>query len=150
MKRVIAANSNHCCIYDYYDKKHQLQLIKEFDHPENKLKDHELLCDRPGHYQTTHTNRGAFSQTCDPAQVNIDNFARELARELNKERLHHEYTELVLIMSPQMEGLLAHHLSKQVSALIRHTIQKNMMHCTEAELQLYLTSFLEQHRKPLH
>ena len=150
MKRVIAANSNHCCIYDYNAQEGQLRLIKEFDHPENKLKDSQLVSDRPGRYQMSRTNRSAFSQESDPASLKIDNFARELARELDAERNHHDFTELVLIMSPQMEGLLTHHLNKQVAALIKHTIQKNLMHCTEAKLLQYLMSYLKQHRKPLH
>ncbi|OGV50035.1 MAG: hypothetical protein A3F46_06025 [Legionellales bacterium RIFCSPHIGHO2_12_FULL_42_9] len=150
MKRIITANSNHCCIYDYHHKKNQLKLIKKFDHPENRLKNAELLTDRPGHYQSGHSNRGAFSQASDPGLVNIDNFARELAHELDEERNHHDYTELVLVMPPQMEGYLSQHMTKQVKELVKHVIQKNMMHCTERELLHYLQDHLEENRKPLH
>ena len=150
MKRVITANSNHCCIYDYQHKKNQFTLVKEIDHPENRLKNGELLSDRQGHYNTSHTSRGSFSQDSDTGLVNIDNFARELAQELESERNHHDYTELVLVMPPQMEGYLAQHMNKQVKALIKHVIQKNMMHCTERELLQYLNEHLDEYRKPLH
>lgn len=150
MKRVITANSNHCCIYDYHHQKNQLKLIKEFDHPENRLKNSELLTDRPGHYHAGRNNSGAFSPDTDTGVVNIDNFARELAHELDKERNHHDYTELVLIMAPQMEGYLAQHLTKQVKGLVKQVIQKNMMHCTERELLRYLNEHLDDKKKPLH
>lgn len=150
MKRIITANSNHCCIYDYHHQKKKLQLVKEFDHPENKLKNSELLTDKSGRYGTKSMHGGSFSPDSDAGWVNRDNFARELAHELDEERNHHDYTELVLIMSPQMEGLLAQHLNKQVKGFIKHIIQKNMMHCTERELLQYLNDHLEENRKLLH
>lgn len=150
MKRIIAANSNHCCIYDYHDQKKQLKLIKEIDHPENKLRDSELLTDRAGHYNNTRTNGGSFSPARDAVLINIDNFARQLAIELDKERNRHDYTELVLIMAPQMEGLVCHHLNKNIKPLIKHNIQKNLMHCTERELLRYINQYLAKQRKPLN
>lgn len=150
MKRVITANSNHCCIYDYHHKMKQLTLVKEIDHPENRLKMSELVSDRSGHYNTSHTNRGAYGQTTNTTTVHIDNFAREVARELEKERNHHDYTELVLIMPPDMEGMLLHHLNKHVKALIKQNIQKNVMNVHPHELLTYLNEHVIPEKKRLH
>lgn len=141
MKRIIIANSNNCRIYDY-KKPDDLTLIKEINVPENKLKSSELGADRPGRYSTGGTARGAYSPESDIQDVHIDNFARELAVELDHARNKHEYDNLVVIMPSHMDGLLTQHLNPHVKGLITRTIQKNMVHLSEHEVLDYLNNNL--------
>ena len=139
MKWIVTANKHDCRIYDYHHKNPEtLNLIKEIEHPENKLKAIDLVTDKPGRYKTNHSNRGTYTPSADPGLVNIDNFAREIAHELDSARNRHDFDELIVIMSPDMEGHLNHHLNKQVSSLIKHNIQKNLMHLNQRELLAYL------------
>lgn len=138
MKWVVTANSNQCRIYDYHRKDGQLKLLHEINHPENKLKDSETLTDKQGRYNTNHAAHGAFSQPNDPAEVHIDDFARQLAHVLDDGRNKQAYEALILIIPPHMEGLLNEHLNKNVKAMIKQVIQKNVMHCNERELLNYL------------
>lgn len=142
MKWIITANSNNCRIYDYHKKLNELKLIKEIDRPENKLKSGDLVSDKPGRYKTDSKIGSAYSPATDPEEVNIDNFARELATELDEARNKHDYDELVVIMPPQMDGLFSQHLNKHVKALIKQNIQKNIMHLSEHELLDYLNENL--------
>lgn len=142
MRRIIIANTNSCRIYDYQKSHNSLSLIKEINHPENKLKNQDLVSDGPGHYKSGTTGRGAFSPRTEPTDVNFDNFAREMAVGLDEERNKNDFKELVVIMPAQMEGLFLHHLNKHVNALITKRMQKNIMHLSEHELLSYFNENL--------
>lgn len=132
---VITANSNTCRIYHFDKHLKKITLLKEINHPENKLKNSDYLTtDKPGHYKTDATNGGAYSPHSDPKEVIIDNFAREIAHELNRGRNNHDYKTLIIITPPHMRGLLSLHLDKHVSDLISHDIHKDVTHLPAHEL----------------
>lgn len=142
---IVTANSNTCRIYNYAKSPQEMSLIKEINHPENKLKKSELLTsEKPGHYQTDTSARGTYSPRTDPKDVEIDNFSREIANELNQGRNANAYTNLIIITSAHMNGLLSHHLDKNVAALVKKEIQKDVMQLPNHEL----IEFLKDHLKP--
>lgn len=143
MKLVINMNSNKCRIYHYDNHPIRLTLLKEISHPENKLKSGELTSDRPGHYKAGKSARGAYSPHMEAKENEIDAFSREVARELNQERVSHDYDELILIAPPHMIGLLYQHLNKNVKDLIVNSIKKDLLRATDKEL----LNFLESHAK---
>jgi protein required for attachment to host cells len=136
---VVTANSNDCRIY-HFDKPHaNLTLLSEISHPENKLKNSDLTSDRSGHYQAGGTSgRGAYSPRMDAKEIEIDNFSREIANILNKERNGNEYKKLILIAPSHMSGLLNQHLNKHVKELIVNHIQKDLQHLKTHELLEFL------------
>ena len=140
MKRIVIANSNNCRIFDY-EKPGNLTLIKEINCPENKLKNSELGCDRPGRYNGDISCGGSYSQAMDMKEVHIDKFARTLAVELERERNKHDYEQLVVIMPAQMDGLFCHHLNKNVKALITRTLRKNIVNLNGHALLAYLDAY---------
>ena len=111
MIRVIVTDSNTCCIYDYQKKSSTLTLHKQLQHLENKLKTTELVSDSQGRFKTDGNAHGAYSQPTDPKEVKIDQFAREISKELDAERNNHEYESLVLIAAPHVHGLINSHLN---------------------------------------
>ncbi len=142
---VLSTNSNACRIYHYRKELKQLTLVKEILHPENKLRDIDLTSDKPGHYKANGGAHGAFSQQSDPKEIKIDNFSRDLAKELDHNRTVHAYEKLILIAPPHMNGLLFQHLNKHVKELVAHNIEKDLSHLTEHEL----LDFLHQHTQSL-
>ncbi|KTD17060.1 host attachment protein [Legionella jordanis] len=146
MKWIVTANSNDCRIYNYEQKSHQLKLIKEMKAPENKQKTSEIVSDRQGRYQTMGPGHGAYSQPTDPEEIQIDNFARKVAHELEHGRTHQDYDGLVFIMGSDIEGLVEQHLNKNVKNMIKKNIHKNMMHLNEREL----SDYLKDHLKPFN
>lgn len=139
---VVITDSNTCRIYNYTYPNH-LSLHKTLEHPENKLRDIELTSDKPGHYKTSGSAHGAYSQPSDPKEIKIDNFSRDIAKELEHGRTNHAYEKLVIIAPPHMTGLLAHHLNKHVKDLISHTIEKDLVHAREQEI----IDFLQKHTR---
>lgn len=135
---VITTNTNLCRMYAYDKTKPHLKLLKEINHPENKLRNVDLGSDRPGHYQGSVDARGAYSSRSEMKDVEIDNFSRELAKELNQGRNSHLYDKVILIAPPHMYGLLSQHLNKHVKDLIVNTVQKDIIHLPEHELLEFL------------
>ncbi|CEG57278.1 host attachment protein [Legionella fallonii] len=139
---VLITDSNDCRIYQYIKKPHQLTLIKEIKHPENKLRDTDLTSDKPGHYGTSSSARGAFSQQTDPKEIKIEDFSRSIAKELDSDRNTNAYEKLIVIAPPHMNGLLFQHINKHVKELITHNIEKDLLHLKEHELLEFLHTHL--------
>ena len=135
---VINSNSSICHIYEYHKKNSQLNLIKELQHPENKLKKEDFLSDKPGHYKSNTSTRGAYSQETDPKETKIDSFYREIAKELDQARCNQNYDELIIIAPPHLNGLLFQHLDKHVKELVIHNIKKDLLQLPDHELIKFL------------
>jgi protein required for attachment to host cells len=140
---VVATDSATCRIYQYSKKPSQLTLLKELNHPENKLRDIDLTSDKPGHYKSSNATHGAYSQPTDPKEVKIDDFSREIARELDQGRNNHAYHNLIIIAPPHMNGLLSQHINKHVKELVTHNIDKNVAQLPDHEL----LNFLQTHTR---
>ena len=131
---VVITDTNDCRIYKYSQGNKSLVLIKEINHPDNKLRDIEITSDKPGHYKSGIAGRGAFSQQTDPKEILIDDFARDISRELDHGRTTNAYTEIVLFALPHMHGLINHHMNKHVKSMITHAVEKDVMQITTKEL----------------
>jgi protein required for attachment to host cells len=131
---VAVVNSNTCQIYSYSKKPEQLTLLKEIDHPESKLKNSELTSDKSGSYKARDAVRGNYSPHMDAKEIEINNFAREVAKTLGHERSLNSYDRLILIASARTTGLIFQHIDKHVKELITHNIQKDILHLANHEL----------------
>lgn len=146
MKWIMLANSNDCRIYEYDRHDRHLALVDEISHPENRLKVHDLTTDHPGHYRSG-SNRGSFAPEVSPLDQSIDDFAREIAKRLDKGRNQHAYEDVTLLVPAKMEGLLFKHLNKHTRALIKLIVQKNVIFMSEHELSKYLEKLFVKARK---
>ncbi|OGT35016.1 MAG: hypothetical protein A3F11_07360 [Gammaproteobacteria bacterium RIFCSPHIGHO2_12_FULL_37_14] len=142
---VVNSNSIVCRIHEFYKKGAKLTLVKELQHPENKLKSGDLTADRPGHYQSSHAARGSYSQPSDPKEIKIDNFYREIAKDLDQERCKQSYDELIIIAPPHLNGLLFQHLDKHVKDLVINNIKKDLVHLPDHELIQFLATHAQFH-----
>ena len=138
MKWIMLANSNDCKIYEYEPYNMHFALIDEISHPENKLKTHDLVTDHPGHYQSSGHRRGSFEPENDPLDIAIDDFAREIARRLNKGRIEHAFEDITFLLPARMEGLVSQHLNKDTSHCIHNIIHKNLMFMSDHEVKKYI------------
>lgn len=121
-------------MYHYSIKPAQLTLLKEMNHPESKLRNGALTSDKEGHYKANDSGRGAYSPHMEAHEVEIDNFAREIARELNQQRNANKLDQLFIIAPAHMYGLLANHINKHVENLLINHLPKDGIHLSEREL----------------
>jgi protein required for attachment to host cells len=141
---VIAANAIACRLFFYGRNPTVLKLNKEIFHPENRLKKSDYLTsDKPGHYKSGSDSRGAYAQRTDPKDVELNNFAREIGREIIHARKTGEFEKLILIASPHMEGLILSHLDKQTKEMLINKIQKDPQSFKETDILNYLKSYAE-------
>lgn len=137
MHWVVNCNTTICRIYEY-DKPDHFILVKKIDHPETRLKNSDLTSDRPGHYQTGSSARGAYSPDTDPKTIKIVEFLKEVAKELDKGRNDRAYHHLIIVASSQTSGILNQQLNKHVNNLISNHIHKDMIHLTDQEFLRFI------------
>ncbi|WP_347252066.1 host attachment protein, partial [Legionella sp.] len=119
-------------------------LIKEIQHPENKLRDIEITSDKPGRYQAMGQAHGTYTQPTDPKEIKIENFSKEIAKILEYNNTVHGYEKLILVAPPHINGLLLKHLDKQVKKRVTHHIEKDFIHLSEDKLLDHLNEALEK------
>jgi protein required for attachment to host cells len=136
---VVTSDSNTCRIYHFEKHPEKFTLIKEIAHPEIRLKKSEYLTsDKPGRYSSDTGSGGAYSPHSDPKEVEVDKFAREIAKTLDHGRTENAYKNLIIVTPPQMNGCISQHLDKHVKELIKEEIHKDVMHLSEHELLKFL------------
>jgi protein required for attachment to host cells len=135
---VISLNSSLGHIYSYEPKQHTLTLLDSLENPSGQLKGRDLISDRPGHYQTPNTAKGAYEWSTSPHEVEIDRFTKELAALLKKGLDNHQYAQLILCALPHVGGSLLNNLDKQVAQSLLVNIKKNFVESDPKVLVDYL------------
>lgn len=134
MKWILVTNGNRCCIYQFKKSSKELVFLKELSHPESRLQGIDLKTDRPGHYQTSGSARGAYSPHEEPKEHEVQVFLKSISEELNKDKSTNQYDQLILIAPPHVNGSLQKSLSKNVKQSITINLKKDYTHLTTKEL----------------
>lgn len=134
---VITANSSEAHCYEAKHLGREMNLVKEFYHPESREKGQDLVTDRPGLFQSRDA-RGGFGWRANPKDVEAEKFAILLAQELGYAHKHNQYKKLILIAPPHFNGLLSRHLDDQVLNNVSHKIDKDYTKMAEKELRSYV------------
>lgn len=124
---IISLNSSLGHIYSYNPKEHKLTLLECLDNPNAQLKGIDLVSDRPGHYQTMHSAKGAYQAPTSPHDVELDRFTKSLADLLKKRLYNNDYKQLILCAPPHIGGVLLSNLDKQVEQSLLVNIKKNFV-----------------------
>ena len=132
---ILLANASHAKFICYHGQQHTpaFEIIEEFTHDESRLKRQELVSDRPGHYKTRHDSRGAYGEDHDPKEATKEQFAIELAKQLNHYR-QAGLNKFLFITPAHFCGLLEKHLAKEIQPLIFSTLHKDYTEYSEKEL----------------
>lgn len=138
---ILTADTSTCRIYKSTTKPYQFSLVKELLRPEAKLRDIEMTSGRAGRFNTGTTTQGTYTQQSDPKEIENDDFAREIAKELDNGRNNHDYDRLIIVALPHMNGLLLQHTNKHINNLITHNIKNDVIPLTEQKL----SDFLREH-----
>jgi len=87
------------------------KLVGEFQHPEGRMKPHEILTDRPGRVKQSGAPemRAAMEPHSPVKTVLAESFARLLAKKLEAGLDARKYDRLVLVAPPSFLGVLRQH-----------------------------------------
>jgi protein required for attachment to host cells len=135
---ILIANSSSAKLYMNTGPKKGLSKLKEFDHSASRSKGGDLVSDRPGHYKSHGNGRGAYNPPTNPKQHEADQFALELAKELDHGRTTQQFQRLILVAAPGFMGLLNKHLNGYIGHLVTDRFEKDYTKATEKEIAGHL------------
>ena len=139
---ILVANSSEAQLYVNDGPKTGLKLLKEFSHPKSRAKGSELITDRPGHYKSSGTARGAFAQETEPREQEKERFAHTLATHLDRGRTTNKYQRLILAASPDFLGTLNNTLGSQVRTLVSKALNKDYTKASDKQLAGHLEKLI--------
>jgi protein required for attachment to host cells len=120
-----------------------LILLQDIPHPEGKLKSKDLGSDEPGRAFDSHGARHSFEQEVGLAAHVAEVFARQIAGILEDGRVGHRYGRLVLVAEARFLGILRAALSRETSALVTATVNKDLGHVEMQEVPKHLQDVLQ-------
>lgn len=139
---VLIGDAARARLFEAADQGQKWNLIREFEHPQSRFANHDLVTDRPGRTQQsggsngqTAGGRSAMEPPTDPKTEEHILFAHELAGELEKGLKQNQYTHLVLAAGPHFLGMLRDSLGAQVKKHLTASVDKDYTHMPARELQ---------------
>jgi protein required for attachment to host cells len=131
----------------YLGYRRGLELVRAIEHPEGRLKNHEIDSDAPGRVFSTGGGRsikhGMLSQVHSDEHLTIA-FAKQLAEILDQENSKQSFRALVLVAGSPMLGLLRQSLSKATTEKVVSTVGRNLQNFERRDIQLHLADTLRQ------
>lgn len=147
---VLVANGSQARLFNLDGPKKSITLIKEYAHPESRMKTDKLSSDRSGHYMSGGSlggsggsqGYGSFQEATDPKTYELERFAMELTKTLDEGRAANKFDKVVLVASPHFLGLLKQNMSEQLGKAVSHTIQKDYTAVNERDMLDQLRSYI--------
>ena len=122
---VLVANASQAHLYATERLGEEMNIIREFSHPESRAKGVNLASDKSGSSHNTAVNSGTRGEPEDPKEYEAERFAGELADVLDKGRINKAYRRLVLVAAPHFHGLLNAQLDDHTRDLVTTSINKD-------------------------
>ncbi len=118
---------------------HVLEEIRNFEHPESRLHNLDLVSDKPGRdFESSGMGRHALEPAVMPKQLEFELFAKRLADYLQEAHHKREFEDLYIAASPAFLGLLRQELSPTVTKSIKGTVDKDITQLKSSEILNHL------------
>ncbi len=140
---ILVAESSRARIYEAPLAKAPLETIAEFEHPEARAHEQDLITDAPGRrFATGGPKRHSMGEPVSAKEEHALRFARELAAKLETARVADRYDHLFLAAAPKFLGLLRDELSGDTAAMVRGEYAKNWIHDDAKTIRAHLPEYL--------
>lgn len=132
---ILVADSSEAKLFAAEKINTEWKLLKEFNHPEGREKDTEIVSDKFGSFpNATTSGSSSWAEPTDPKEIEAENFARKIAQELNLGRAKSLYHKLILVAPPRFHGMINKHCNSHVLGLIIKRLEKNYIKLKDHEL----------------
>lgn len=126
------------------ESQQQLRVLATFSHPEGRLHDREIDSDKPGRTfdslgRARHSNEPPHS----PTENLANEFARDLAKMLERARTDHRFDKLVLVADRKFLGRLRLVIGQETMRLVTATLDKNLSGIADRDLHGHLVHLLK-------
>jgi protein required for attachment to host cells len=137
---VLVANASSAKIFHLENKKTLVEL-NTFSHPESRLHEQDLTSSAPGR---DFTSMGSRRHAMEPKTTQKDHefelFAKSLSEHLDTARLNKDFSQLIVMASPNFLGILRHAFSPATKDLINKEINKDVVHMSTSDILEHLSS----------
>ncbi len=135
---ILVANRGGASLFERTSKD-DIRRVQDIPHSKGRLKNQDIDTDKPARsFDRFGQGRHATGSEQEPTEHIAEQFARDLADLLNKGRIEHAYTSLILVSGPAFLGQLLKALDANTAANVTKTIDKNLPDINERELAGYL------------
>ncbi|AIF47173.1 hypothetical protein HY57_07735 [Dyella japonica A8] len=136
---IVVANRGVARLFQASQPTGPLEEMDAFIHPEARLRDQDLVTDRPGRgFERSGPGSHAEEPDSSVAEVEAGHFALELSRFLLKGRQEGRFDALVLIAAPGFLGSLRDRLNGSMKDRILLEVAKNLVHLDAHAVRSYL------------
>ncbi|MBS4052895.1 MAG: host attachment protein [Methylomonas sp.] len=133
---VLVADSSKARFFSLASRTEPMQEMEGMVHSEGRMRDQDETSDRQGGLAGGHGEGGhAFEAPTEPKQHEAEVFAKQIADKLEHGRVDHAYNKLVLVAPPAFLGTLRHTLNEHIQELVSHSLDKNLVEESEAEIR---------------
>jgi protein required for attachment to host cells len=140
---IVLADAATARMYEAQAGRRDWKLIAELAHPQSREKESELGRDKPGRVKQSTGSRAAMEPPTPRKEVEIEKFARQIAKTLDDALVRKAYDRLVLAAPPEFVGVLRGLLPERVEQCIAATVEKDYLHLDLPEARERLEQQLE-------
>lgn len=139
---ILVANSSYAKIYKA-ENNNKLLEIQQFDHPESRMDDKELVSSKQGRTNASVGNRrSAMEYQTTPKQQEFHVFAKQISQFLEQAYESGKIGRLYLSASPAFLGILRQTFSQLVTGLIAGQVDRDMTHLKPDDIRAHLPPVL--------
>lgn len=137
---IVVADSSRARVFEVLDRNETLREIDDLINPAGRESDRDLRTDGLGRYypRGEQTQGHTAAPNTDPAQHEVQLFAKTVGHYLEQARVEHRYDRLCLIAAPKFLGLLRQNLSKSARHLVFEELDKDISWLDGRQVQDYV------------
>jgi len=137
---IVVASAIQASVYEMSERDRHLTLVHKLSHEESRMRNQDLVSDRPGH-----SAKGRdFAESISHKLLEAKHFAHDIAEVCEKGRLANAYSSMMVVAEPHFHGMLNKECSTHVQQLIKHHIAKDYTHYSQKKLEDQLKSAWER------
>lgn len=141
---ILVADGATAKVFEHRGPGKGLQPIDGLMFEQEPLKAGEIMADRPGRSISSMGSggRSAIEYSSDPVQVRERRFVENVAEELDRKHLKHEFDRLIIAAAPTALGDLRPKLSKGVRDTIVAELSKDLTNLSTPQLESHFAGML--------
>ena len=139
---ILVANASLARLYEHLGPNKGLKLVKEMIHPESRLKNADLVTDRPGSMAAGGNGQGAKQPHTVPKEHEAKVFAHELAQTLYNGRTRNAFGRAIVFAPPSFMGMLNAVIDHPTAQLITDRFEKDYTKSPEPQIKERLATCL--------
>jgi protein required for attachment to host cells len=136
-KWIVVAESSRARIFAVDSKTQPLIEIDDIVNPASRVLNHDLVTDRPGRNARGNSQHMLVPQN-DPQKLQAQRFAQSLSERLEAGRIGGDFNDLVIVAPSGFMGMLRQQISHTTQKLITHSLTKNLIQKSEAQIRDYI------------